>query len=144
MKLQANFAPRRDGTYGHVTDMTGELRMKDRAVYQIDSNGMVDVPNEFAQQLINKENFILVDRGIDSKHFINDTNKHDFGVIALDGAISKDTPTMNITNGDTTIDLMTLGKQELFRLANDEQGLKMHHKSSVTTLREAIYASATK
>ena len=126
MKLQANFAPRRDGTYGHVTDMTGELRMKDRAVYQIDSNGMVDVPNEFAQQLINTENFAPAP-----------------GFVLDDGQGSTDS-TMNITNGDTTIDLMTLGKQELFRLANDEQGLKMHHKSSVTTLRDAIYASATK
>ena len=126
MKLQANFAPRRDGTYGHVTDMTGELRMNDRAVYQIDSNGMVDVPNEFAQQLINTENFAPAP-----------------GFVLDDGQGSTDS-TMNITNGDTTIDLMTLGKQELFRLANDEQGLKMHHKSSVTTLRDAIYASATK
>jgi hypothetical protein len=113
MKLKATFAKRRDGSYGCVTDMTSAPLMRDRIGYRIDSNGMTDVPDEFAARLIGTGNFIHVEQ--------------------------QATQELKITNGNMTVDLVELDKSELLAIAN-EIGLEVDKRSNAQNLRIAIYA----
>ncbi|MDO8310529.1 MAG: hypothetical protein Q7T25_01170 [Sideroxyarcus sp.] len=125
MKLKATFAPRRDGAYGRVVDTTDAIRMTEGKSYLIDDNGIVDVPDEFAQHLIDVGNFTRVDEQEPGPPAGNDASA------------------LLITNGDTTVDLMALDKPGLLAIAN-EMNLGMNGKDNMQNLRAAIHAHANK
>lgn len=114
MKIKATFPKRRDGSYGSVTIKTNSKPV----ALVIDADGIVDVPDEHAARLINLGNFVSAD-GSQPKVDQNED--------------------MLITNGDETIDLLTLDKDGLFDLANSVMGLNMHPKCGEAKLRAAIY-----
>lgn len=119
MKIKATFPKRKDGSFGSVTI---EVKGK-RVALPIGADGIVDVPDEHeAMRLINLGNFAPAD-GSQPK-------------------VEEKQEKMLITNGDKTVDLMTLGKEELFELANGVMGLKLHPKCGETKLRAAIYEHA--
>lgn len=88
--------------------------------YQIDAQGVVDVADEHVEFLLGTGNFELAEA-------------------AEDECAGGDTE-MPIQNGEQTINLMAMDKAELLALANDEMGLKLHHKIGVDKLRAAIMA----
>src|SRR3989337_2258715 len=94
MKIKATFFKRRDGGYGSVTITANGKPV----ALAIDADGIVDVPDEHAARLINLGNFVSAD-GSQPKVDQNEG--------------------MLITNGDEIIDLMTLDKGALLKLAND-------------------------
>lgn len=115
MKIKAIYPKRRDGSFGSVTI---EVKGK-RIALPIGNDGIVDVPDEHAAKLINLGNFVSTDG---SKPKIDENLKE-----------------MLITNGDETIDLLTLDKGALLELANGTMGLNMHPKCGEAKLRNAIY-----
>lgn len=115
MKIKATFPKRRDGGFGSVTIVGANGKP---VVLAIGADGIVDVPDEHAARLINLGNFISAN-GSQPKVDQNED--------------------MLITNGDETIDLMTLDKKALLELANGVMGLGMHPKCGEAKLRDAIY-----
>lgn len=121
MKLQAIYQARKDGSYGSVTiTLDGE-----KVAVKIGADGVVDIPDDQeAERLIGTGNFV-----------------------ALEGKKSEqakdEAETMLITNGDQTIDLLTLDKDALLELGRDEMGLPVTGRNSEKSLREAIYEHVT-
>lgn len=116
MKIKATFPKRRDGGYGSVTIVVDGKPV----ALAIGADGVVDVPDEHAARLINLGNFVSADG---SKPKVEEKQEE-----------------MLITNGDETIDLMALDKDELLTMARDVMGLDVNGRNSAQTLREAILA----
>ena len=119
MKLKVTFPPRRDGSFGRV------------GTQAIDADGTVEIADEDeAARLIATGNF------------------EPYTFKSVDDSLPKppaDAPvTMIITNGDETVDLMTLDKERLLWMAREEMELDVSGRNSEATLREAIYAHVTK
>ena len=115
MKLQANFLPRRDGTFGRVGD------------YVIDPDGTVEIAdhNE-AVRLVGTGNFVKAPAKEPEKE--PDAKKPEPMLISKGPSL------------DDTLDLMTLSKDQLLTLARDELELEVSGRNSEQTIREAIMA----
>lgn len=85
--------------------------------YQINEQGEVDVADEHVEFLLGTGNFELAEAGDD------------------EGAGGDE---MLIQNGEQTIDLMALNKDELMELANNEMGLSLHPRTGEVKIRAAI------
>lgn len=87
--------------------------------YKIGADGTVDVSDEHAEILLGTDNFELAE--------------------SVEGAGSEScNDVMLIQNGEQTIDLMTLDKDALMALANDEMGLSLHPRTGEVKIRAAI------
>jgi hypothetical protein len=119
MKFIAKFLPRRDGTFGKVFDK------------QINADGTIEADtDEFAAKLLATKNF--------EKYTVNSLEE-------LEPKKPVEVVTMIITNADgETIDLMTLGKEELLWLGREELELDVNGRNSEETLRNAIFAHVSK
>jgi hypothetical protein len=119
MKFIAKFLPRRDGTFGKVFDK------------QINADGTIEADtDEFAAKLLATKNF--------EKYTVNSLEE-------LEPKKPVEVVTMIITNADgETIDLMTLGKEELLWLGREEMELDVNGRNSEETLRNAIFAHVSK
>lgn len=123
MKLTATFPKRRDGTYGSVTVIDDDGK---RTEYKIDANGTVEIPDEHALVVLSAGNFTSPDAPAGNSGKKPDNNPE----------------TMLITNGDQTIDLMTLNQTELHDLCR-ELDLKFDARTGEKKLRDAIVAHVT-
>ena len=105
MKIKATFKPRKDGTFGKIHRIHGDL--------EINSDGTVDVSDEYAATLIATGNF---------------TENY---------AESELVTPMLITNGEETIDLMPKSKADL-RDIMKKAGITMLGNPGEAKIREAI------
>lgn len=123
MKITATFPKRKDGSFGRVFDPKAGPK---GTHYVIGNDGVVDVPDDFAETLINIGNFTG-----DAPKKPAQSN--------TDGDDKNDPQKMLITNGEETIDLMAMDKDALLALGRDTMGLNVDGRNNEQTIRAAIY-----
>jgi hypothetical protein len=92
---------------------------------QIEADGTVEIPD--------------AQRGIALVHTGNFT-----AVGEIPAKQEDNLPEMMVSNGEVSVDLMTLGKDELLAMARDEMGLEVDGRYGEQKLRDAIMAHVSK